>query len=348
MAQGKGLDLAAAKASGIMEAVEAYHAETITAPVRYARRADMAQAGALAGLESLPRCRPEPLPLDERIFWIEGREMSEGSGRDRTSLWLPLETVSTDYTLPQPPGSGYFQATTNGLAAGNTHDEACLHALCELIERDATTLWHLGDAEERARTRLDLQSVDDPHALELLRRFRRAGVAVAAWETTTDVGVPSFVVLVDGDADGPDPELGAGCHPARGVALCRALAEAAQARVGFVSASRDDLLPSLYAPAARRQRRDRAKAWLAAPTQAHRSFSGAPEMAGGCPGIDLARVCSSLRAAGLDEIIRVDLTKPALGIPVVRMVVPGLEGPLRPQVAWQPGRRARAVLERRP
>src|SRR5205823_14145316 len=35
VAQGKGLTLAAAKASGLMESVESYHAETITLPLRY-------------------------------------------------------------------------------------------------------------------------------------------------------------------------------------------------------------------------------------------------------------------------------------------------------------------------
>ena len=334
VAQGKGADLAAAKASGVMEAIEIFHAETIALPVRYARRDDM-EPDLLADLDGLPRQRAALPPGDLAMLWIEGRNLACGRTR-----WLPLETVSTDYTLPQLPGSGWFQATTNGLASGNTAEEARLHGLCELVERDATTLWSRGGA--RAWTCLDLAGVDDSMALDLLTRFASAGVAVAVWEATSDIGVACFVALAAGVDDGADPELGAGCHPARGVALCRALAEAAQARVGFVSGARDDLLPSLYAPEARRRRAARARAWLEAATPARR-FVEVPDFAGQGPAADLAHVLERLRAAGLDEILAVDLTRPEFAIPVVRMVVPGLEGPDE-EPGWRPGRRARAVL----
>ena len=56
---------------------------------------------------------------------------------------MPFELVSANYTLPLPPGSGCFQANTNGLASGNHRLEAMCHGLCEVVERDATTLWRL-------------------------------------------------------------------------------------------------------------------------------------------------------------------------------------------------------------
>jgi ribosomal protein S12 methylthiotransferase accessory factor len=261
------------------------------------------------------------LPNDRPILWIEGRDATDGQVR-----WLPLEVVSTDYRLPQPPGSGVFQATTNGLALGNTFDEACLHGTCELIERDATTLWHLGGEAARARTRLDLATIDDALVLDLLERFARAGVEIAVWETTSDVGVACFVALVAGRDSEADPEIGAGCHPARDVALCRALTEAAQARVGFISGTRDDLFPALYAPAARRRRAIQAQAWLREPARGRR-FGEVSDLAADSPAVDLAQVLGRLRTAGLDEVVMVDLTKPAIGLPVVRVVVPGLAGP---------------------
>lgn len=341
VAQGKGVDLPAAKVSGVMEAIEVFHAETILLPVRYASHADLLREHRVAAIDGVPQDRLGELPADTRILWIEGRDLADGC-----ASWLPLEVVSTDYTLPQPPGSGYFKATTNGLASGNTLEEACLHAVCELIERDAAALWHLGGAEARGRTRLDLGTVDDPTALELLERFARARVQIGVWETTADVGVASFVALAASLCDDADPEIGAGCHPARGVALCRALTEAAQARVGFISGARDDLLPDLYAPAARRRRAERARAWLADPVSARR-FGDAPELASDTPAADLDRVLGRLTAVGFDEAVVVDLTKPAFGLPVVRAVVPGLEGPFDKDAGWQPSRRAHAAFERR-
>jgi ribosomal protein S12 methylthiotransferase accessory factor YcaO len=60
--------------------------------------------------------------------------------------------VHANYALPEPPHSATFAATTNGLASGNTRDEALLHALMEVIERDAVTLWKLGPDAWRGTT----------------------------------------------------------------------------------------------------------------------------------------------------------------------------------------------------
>ena len=339
VALGKGVDLAAAKASGVMEAIETFHGETISLPLRYASRADIEHEYRLADIDGLPKQQLEGLPDDRPILWIEGCALGNGS-----ACWLPLEVVSSDYTLPQPPGSGFFQATTNGLASGNILEEACLHAVCELIERDATTLWYLGGEEARARTRLDLATVDDPAALELLDRFAQAQIDIGVWEATSDIEVASFIALASGHGDNTDPEIGAGCHPSRGVALCRALTEAAQARLGFISGARDDLLPTLYASVTRRRRAARARAWLAGATTAQRRFPDAPELASDGPRADLGRVLDRLSAHGMTEVVIVDLTKPGLGIPVVRAVVPGLEGPFSKGDDWRPSRRACSIL----
>ena len=41
---------------------------------------------------------------------------------------------------------------------------------------------------------------------------------------------------------------------------------------------------------------------------------------------DLAHQLERLRAVGIEEAVAIDLTKPEFAIPVVRVVVPGLEG----------------------
>ena len=38
---------------------------------------------------------------------------------------------------------------------------------------------------------------------------------------------------------------------------------------------------------------------------------------------------TALRSAGISEVVAVDLTREEFGIPVVRVIVPGLEGPTR-------------------
>jgi ribosomal protein S12 methylthiotransferase accessory factor len=50
-----------------------------------------------------------------------------------------------------------------------------------------------------------------------------------------------------------------------------------------------------------------------------------------------------LRAAGIRQVAVVDLTKRALGLPVVRVVIPGLEG-IPDATGYIPGRRYREAV----
>ncbi len=59
---------------------------------------------------------------------------------------------------------------------------------------------------------------------------------------------------------------------------------------------------------------------------------------------DVEWVLRRLRSAGVQQVLVVDLTKPELGLPVVRVVIPGLEGPDKGgRGDYVPGPRADAV-----
>jgi YcaO-like protein with predicted kinase domain len=329
--QGKGVTLSAAKASAIMEAVETWHAETISLPLRLASFAELAPAAADPML--LPRCADREAG-DERLLWIEAQDLMSGS-----PLWVPHELVSADFTGPIPSGAGLFQATTNGLASGNHWLEAVLHGLYEAVERDAIALWRTASDAVQDRTAIDLDSIDAPVSLSLLHAFRRAGVAVRVWDVTSDIRLPSFLCLAASD-DGVEPELGSGCHADADVALSRALTEAAQARLTRISGARDDFAAASYRPVARAGRDAAARRWLGAP--ASRVFRAAPDCAGATLRHDLDEALRRLRAVGIRQVAWVDLTQPAFGIPVARVIIPGLEGPWTPpEGEYTPGPRAR-------
>ncbi len=234
VSQGKGVDLGCARASGVMEAVELYHGEHVTLPLKLATHNELRYTHEVLDLAGLARASVSRFHHNARLLWIEGRDLHDGR-----AVWLPFEVVHTDYTLPLPTGSGAFLMSSSGLASGNHPLEAVSHALCELVEHDATTLWHCLDAPARRATRLDLDSVDDPACRELIDRYRRAGVTALVFETTSDLGVASFLcTVVDAAADPsrPVPAAGGlGCHPAREIALARALTEAAQSRLTLIA-----------------------------------------------------------------------------------------------------------------
>ena len=344
VAQGKGFDLAAAKVSGVMEAVETYHAERVTLPLRLATYAELCRSESVADVRRLPVSVRGRFADDAPILWIAGRDLAGGE-----TVWLPYECVHTDYTLPFPQGSLCFAANTNGLASGNHAHEAISHGLAEVIERDAITLWKRRDGASRRSTVLDLDTVDDAACRALLHRLSACGVDAMVWDATSDVGVPTFYCLLVGrQAAFADPEFGSGCHPSRAIALSRALTEAAQARTTYIAGSRDDFQPALYSAAARERRLRDCRALLAL-RGAARSFRGVPNFETDDIADDVDWMLRRLARAGMAQALVVDLTIARYGLPVVRVVVPGLEGPDKgPDSDYVPGARARAMSVARP
>lgn len=338
VSQGKGPTLLAARVSAAMEAIEGYHAERVAVPLRLGTVREMASRPDTADLERLPRTTT-PLNAGDKLLWLEALDLARDQPR-----WLPLELVQTDFTLPPVGCSGAFVMSSNGLASGNHRLEAISHALCELIERDANSLWHHASSRTRAARRVALDSCADPTVRGVLAKFAAADVAVAIWETTSDVGVACFLCEVAdrrARALAPlPPTTGSGCHPRREVALLRALTEAAQGRLTRIAAVREDLDDRLYAPA---EAADRLEAFVrdVAEADTPRAFDAAPTFDAPTFAGDLRWQLAQLARVDLDTVLVVDLTHPALQIPVVRVVVPGLESMAElPHVA--PGKRAQA------
>lgn len=343
VSQGKGVDLDSAKASGLMEAVEGYHAEHITLPLKRASYDDLRDDHRMVDVERLPRSIDSRYRPDLALLWIEGRNLF-----DDQPLWLPFELVSTDYTLPQPTGSGCFPANTNGLASGNHISEAIAHALYEVIERDALTLSRLAPSSG-VKISLDLSSIDDPTCIELLARFDQADLDVKVWDVTSDIGVACFQCLLIGkDQDDTEPEFGSGCHAVREVALLRALTEAAQARTTYIAGSRDDFSPEIYSASARALRL-RACRDLMARACHSQLFKDVPSFMSDRLSEDLRWTLERLRDVGIDQAVIVDLTKPRFQIPVVRAVLPGLEGVFNGEGSdYVAGVRAKKIMEAAP
>src|SRR6266480_2900098 len=137
VSQEKGIDLASARASGLMEAAELYHAETITLPLRLAAYEELRYQYSVVEPDDLPRRADSRFHPLLRLLWCEGRDLLSGA-----NLFVPYELVHMDYTMPLPDGHGCFAASSNGLASGNTPIETISQGICEVIERHATAQWN--------------------------------------------------------------------------------------------------------------------------------------------------------------------------------------------------------------
>jgi YcaO-like protein with predicted kinase domain len=323
VSQGKGLNLAAAMASGIMESVESFHAEHIVAPLRFASYLELDDAAeATIDLAKLLRATEQPLSLEQRLFWIEGNNLIDGR-----TVWVPLEAVHTNYTLPALPGSGCFFASSNGLASGNHYFEAVCHAISETVERDCLAIWRDLDQETRDSRKIDLSTVSDEDCCSIIARCISVGMAIAVWEITSDIGVPAFCCwLADGkDTEFVVPGIGSGCHPCPAIAMLRALTEAVQMRLTLVSGSRDDLTWEDYKMARSKDGGHRFRSKIES-IDGRRDFPSFTDYSSDCLRQDTDWQIERLRASGLSEVIVVDLShRGTFDIPVVRVIIPGLE-----------------------
>jgi thiazole/oxazole-forming peptide maturase SagD family component len=310
VSQGKGLNLAAAKAS----AVEVDH---------------------------LPRVSDRAFHPHLELLWIEGYDLLQAE-----TVWLPYELVHVNSTLPLPTGSGCFPITSNGLASGNHPLEAISHALCEVIERDAMAVWLQTDREAIHAARVDISHVDDPACQSVLEKYDRAGVSVSVWEITSDVGISAFFCgITDRETDSLrqlHAAAGQGCHPSRPIALLRALTEAAQSRLTIIAGSRDDFYRDDFKHARSVDTTQRTRALATDIQGPMRSFAEGPHWDGETFEDDCAWVLDRLQSVGITRAIVVDLTMPEFQVPVMRTVVPGLEG-ATDLTTYVPGARALAA-----
>lgn len=340
VSSGKGLTEAAALASALMEAIELYHAERVRLPLLLGTHRELRHAHALADVGRLPSLSLSRFHDDFPLLWVAGWDLL-----DDAPCLVPFEMVHANFTWPLPAGSGGFPMTSNGLASGNHVLEAISHGICEVVERDATTLWRTSAAARRAGRGVDLHTVDDDGCRTALERYDRAGVAVGVWDITSDVGVPTFeCVVVDRESHAWRPAYatsGVGCHPAKAVALLRALTEAAQGRLIYITGARDDRDRQAYASACDPHFAAAVRDRIA--RQSDRcDFRGLPDYQHAGFAAEVRWLLARLVEAGIDQVIVVDLRRPEFRVPVVRVVIPGLEG-ISDAPGYAPGPRARAL-----
>jgi ribosomal protein S12 methylthiotransferase accessory factor len=169
---------------------------------------------------------------------------------------------------------------------------------------------------------VDLDAADSV-LRKLAARFDQAGVELYLRDITSPVGVPAYYAAsFEQISGGYLAHEGMGAHPDPRVALARAITEAAQSRAADIQGSREDI--RYWRRRAGGGKMDR-KHWnISKPSYYTRTVATA-----GVRNTDIREdilwMVERLGEAGLSRILVVDLTDPGLKVPVVRVIVPGLE-----------------------
>ncbi|WP_280524667.1 YcaO-like family protein [Rhizobium grahamii] len=315
---GKGGTLIEAKTSAVMEALERHCAENAKVDLRYASFNELFDEGQVVDLDILPRIF-EALPSkNRRTLWTSATGMISGE-----KIWVPFETVHLDYALPLPANLECLLIGSGGLASGNTIKEAAVHAIAELIERDALTLWR-SRGPGIPETAVDLESVNDPWCFDLLNTLRRSGTRTDVWDMTSDLGVPTFFCEIRSDhctSRSVGAAAGSACHPISVIALGKAILEAVQSRLTMISGTRDDLTREMFVHGPPRPPSNEA---ITRAAKAFTDIPSAPDFASIDDALD--HLLERMKLAGIDQPLMVDLSHSGIPAAVVRVIVPGLEG----------------------
>lgn len=159
---------------------------------------------------------PEPFDPSVPTHWVRAWSVTGPT----SFRWVPCGLAFYGYPFRGQPVYAY--ADSNGCATGSFMEEAVLHGLYELAERDGVALWHRSRSQRPA---VDLESLSNPLAVAIVDDGRRRRRTTAALDVTTDLRIPTFVA-VSYRWDWPHGvALGFGSHLSPAVAAEKALAE---------------------------------------------------------------------------------------------------------------------------
>ena len=339
---GKGLTDDEARVSAVMEGIERYCAEVGDRNLRFDKYSNLNPAEALNPADLI---LPQGINPDTVIPWYPCRDVISGE-----ELLLPAHAVFH----PVPHTHGRFMRTsTNGIASGNTFNEAALYGICEVIERDA---WSLVEASGVAGKVIDTDTIPEKPSeaaeasavtsaeylekcaelRELLKRFSDNGVDVILRDITADNGIPTIAAVSD-DVRLKDPSLlciGMGTSLSPAVAAIRAVTETAQSRLTQIHGAREDTTEAEFRKQIGYERTKRFnRKWFSVPESKDemRDFADIPRFeADYCGGVcdfskELKYISERLQSCGTKRIFAASLSTLDADIEVVRVIVPGLE-----------------------
>jgi ribosomal protein S12 methylthiotransferase accessory factor len=315
VSNGKGLSHADAKVSALMEAVELHHFENPGSHLKRGSFRSMRRDGhRVIPPDALPEYSPDKFFSPHYVIqWAGAEDLL--SGRE---VWLPASAAYTCTPM-------LYDLSTNGLASGNHLQEATLHALYEVIERDAISRLAVNgwmDFSPKRCRFIDLKTVKDGPVNRLHEMLAAADVKLVLMWMKSCIPVNTFMaILLDGKPFAPSSmvNLGYGTHLSVSVAATRAITEAAQSRLTFIHGSREDLEPKAYESAHHKlyaffDRIEARSRWWAL-----------KEMAGDNLSKDYQSILQALSAGGYKNIFRVDMTRAPFDIPVAKVLVCGLK-----------------------
>ena len=258
----------------------------------------------------------------------EGRHnwVPERFDPERSIEWSPLWSLTQKRVIYVPtaycyygyrfdPAHDFCRPDSNGNAAGHDQDEAIVHGFLELVERECASVWWYNQVR---RPRVDINSCGLSHVATIRNFFELLGRSIAVFDITAHPTIPTFVALSRSeDPLRNDYIFGFGAHFDPQTALNKAIMEMTQLLpvvlsehdpVCFLSAETDHIDMSFLTP------------------DEEVTATGCPQFSLPVSGSSEQQVlsCVELVKSWNLEMLILDQTRKDVGMPVVKVVVPGM------------------------
>ena len=338
---GKGSSAEQSEVSALCEAVERYSGAFHGDEIRCRRSlADFSVAGDEAAIH----------PNDVQLFsdWqLDHAQEINARGHpynvvparfdpERELDWSPVWSLTRDrhrylptsilYGMtPEQRGTSGLWADSNGCAAGNTLEEAILQGFFELVERDAVAIWWYNRLQ---RPGVDLESFADEYLASAPGYYRQYNREMWVLDLTGDLGIPAFVALSRrNDGATEDIIYGAGAHADPRIAALRAVCELNQCLTWVPRPDSDQTRYGVDDPMCLWWWKNGKLAdhpYLAPASDVRMRQSSDYSVPDTTDLREDVEWCRGLVEARGMEFLVLDQTRPDIGMPVVRVIVPGL------------------------
>lgn len=318
---GKGISSEHAKASAMMEGFERYSAEKQCENLVTGTVSEISSKGNTIDVESLN------LPKDFKkenigLFNLEWNICHDLISGD--DYYVPSNAIYHPYVLEDNSCQSLFKSNTNGLASGNSLEEAILHGMFEVIERDA---WSIFELTHKNYKQIDLDSIESETVNDAISKFSENDIKIKLMDFTADVNIPTIAASADDTLlkDAGLLTLGIGTHLDPEVAVLRALTEVAQSRATQIHGAREDTVRADFARTAGYERMKRINKYYFQEEDEKIRLSDIENRSTDSITKDIDIVLDELKSNEIEHVLYYDLTRPELNVNVVRVIIPTME-----------------------
>lgn len=256
-----------------------------------------------------------PIPFDrkEEMDWTPVYSLTDNTFHYLPSCFCYAQYPSADETRL------YSYPDSNGCAAGNTLEEAILQGLLELVERDAAAIWWYNRLK---RPSVNLHKTGNPYIEKVTAYYRSIERSLEVMDITSDLGIPVFVAISHCLKNGDKVIYAFGAHLDASIALERAIIELNQLLPVAVKESHliRDLTFRNWLHTVKRTDHDYL---IPQETEMKDIQTDYPPCCGPWLYDSLMFCLNALEKVNL-KLFVLDLTQKDIGLPVVRVIIPGL------------------------